>query len=136
VGDYDQVHAVVDQIIKDFGKIDVFIANAGRTAHGGVLEESVSDWQEVMNTDLTGVYCCARAVGFHFKERKNGSFIITASMSGHIANYPQEQVRALLNPSMPGDQALTLLRHRTMLPRPDAYTWRGLWPMNGEISLV
>ena len=61
VGDYDQVDKVVHEIIKDFGKIDCFIANAGRTAHGGVLEESVQDWNEVMATDLTGVYCCARS---------------------------------------------------------------------------
>jgi sorbose reductase len=92
VAEYADVEKLVNAVIADFGKIDVFIANAGRTAHGGVLEESVEDWKEVLDTDLTGVYCCAKAVGGHFKERKNGSFIITASMSGHIANYPQEQV--------------------------------------------
>jgi sorbose reductase len=92
VSNYAEVEKLVADVIKDFGKVDVFIANAGRTAHGGVLEESVEDWKEVLDTDLTGVYCCARAVGFHFKERGSGSFVITASMSGHIANFPQEQV--------------------------------------------
>jgi len=91
VSNYAEVEKLVADVIADFGKVDVFIANAGRTAHGGVLDESVDDWKEVLDTDLTGVYCCARAVGYHFKERKSGSFIITASMSGHIANYPQEQ---------------------------------------------
>jgi len=72
-------------------KVDVFIANAGRTADAGILDAPVSQWEEVIQTDLTGVYHCARAVGLHFRERKTGSFVITASMSGHIANYPQEQ---------------------------------------------
>lgn len=91
VGDSDNVNEFVQSVIKDFGKIDVFIANAGRTADNGILDASVKDWQEVINTDLNGTFYCAKAVGHHFKERKTGSLVITASMSGHIANYPQEQ---------------------------------------------
>ena len=92
VGDYKGVEQLIKDVIEDFGKVDVFIANAGRTADNGILESSVDAWNEVIQTDLTGVFHCARAVGLHFRERKTGSFIITASMSGHIANYPQEQV--------------------------------------------
>jgi len=91
VGQYSDVEKLVQDVIKDFGKIDVFIANAGRTANSGILDGSVQDWEEVITTDLNGTFNCARAVGLHFKERKTGSLIITASMSGHIANYPQEQ---------------------------------------------
>jgi sorbose reductase len=93
VGSYAEVEQLVKDVVKDFGKVDVFIANAGRTADAGILDAPVSQWEEVIQTDLTGVYHCARAVGLHFRERKTGSFVITASMSGHIANYPQEQVR-------------------------------------------
>jgi sorbose reductase len=46
---------------------------------------------EVIQTDLNGTFHCAKAVGHHFKARGTGSFVITASMSGHIANFPQEQ---------------------------------------------
>ena len=91
VGDYADVEKLVADVVKDFGKIDVFIANAGRTADNGILDSPVEKWEEVINTDLNGTYYCARAVGLHFRERKTGSLIITASMSGHIANYPQEQ---------------------------------------------
>lgn len=91
VGSYTEVQNVVSAIIKDFGKIDAFIANAGRTANSGILDGTVEQWREVLQTDLDGVFHCAKVVGAHFKERKTGSFVITASMSGHIANYPQEQ---------------------------------------------
>jgi sorbose reductase len=91
VGDYANIEQLVKDVIADFGRIDVFIANAGKTADNGILDASVEAWKEVIDTDLTGVYHCARAVGYHFKERGSGSFIITASMSGHIANFPQEQ---------------------------------------------
>ncbi|TAQ88218.1 hypothetical protein B7494_g3468 [Chlorociboria aeruginascens] len=91
VGDYASVEKLIADVIQDFGKIDAFIANAGRTANSGVLDGSVADWEEVIQTDLNGTFHCAKAVGAHFKERKTGSFVITASMSGHIANFPQEQ---------------------------------------------
>jgi len=91
VGSYEEVEKLVADVVADFGKVDVFIANAGRTADSGILDAPVEKWNEVIQTDLTGVYHCARACGLHFRERKTGSFIITASMSGHIANFPQEQ---------------------------------------------
>ena len=91
IGNYDDVKAFVDTVIQEFGKIDVFIANAGATADGGILDGSVDAWNHVIQVDLNGTFHCAKAVGHHFKERGTGSLIITASMSGHIANYPQEQ---------------------------------------------
>ena len=91
IGDYASVEKLVKDVIAEFGKIDAFIANAGRTADSGILEGSVEAWNEVIQTDLNGTFHCAKAVGAHFKERGTGSFVITASMSGHIANFPQEQ---------------------------------------------
>lgn len=91
IGSYESVEKVVAEVIKEFGQIDAFIANAGRTADSGILDGSVDAWMEVIQTDLNGTFHCAKAVGHHFKQRGTGSFVITASMSGHIANFPQEQ---------------------------------------------
>ncbi|KAL3433277.1 hypothetical protein BDV09DRAFT_172172 [Aspergillus tetrazonus] len=91
VSDFKSVEKLVQDVIAEFGQIDAFIANAGRTASAGVLDGSVKDWEEVVQTDLNGTFHCAKAVGPHFKQRGKGSLVITASMSGHIANYPQEQ---------------------------------------------
>jgi len=91
VGDYASVQKLVADVIKDFGKIDAFVANAGRTANCGILDGNIEAWNEVIQTDLNGTFHCAKAVGHHFKERGTGSLVITASMSGHIANFPQEQ---------------------------------------------
>ncbi|KAI9745888.1 MAG: hypothetical protein M1818_000569 [Claussenomyces sp. TS43310] len=88
---FDNVQKLVKDVISEFGKIDAFVANAGRTADSGILEGSVEAWNDVVQTDLTGTFHCAKAIGPHFKERGRGSLVITASMSGHIANYPQEQ---------------------------------------------
>lgn len=93
VTDPDDVEAKVAQIKKDFGKIDIFVANAGVPWTAGPLidAEGHSEWNKVVNLDLNGVYYCAKAVGKIFREQGSGSFIMTASMSGHIVNYPQMQ---------------------------------------------
>lgn len=91
ISDFDDVQRFVDEVLADFGKIDAFIANAGATANAGVIDGSAADWDHVIQVDLNGTAYCAKAVGKHFKEQGHGSFVITASMSGHVANYPQEQ---------------------------------------------
>ncbi|BAO38405.1 sorbose reductase SOU1 [Kluyveromyces marxianus] len=92
-----KVKETVEQVVKDFGKIDIFIANAGVAWTKGSLinatEQGVdeSEWKKVMHTDFDGVYYCAKHVGPQFKKQGNGSMVITASMSGHIVNVPQFQ---------------------------------------------
>jgi sorbose reductase len=91
VRDYASTTTLIDSIVRDFGKIDGFIANSGKAADVSVLDGTVDDWNDIMSTNLTGTFHCAKAVGEHFKQRGTGSFVMTSSMSGHIANFPQEQ---------------------------------------------
>jgi len=103
------VTTAVDQIVRAFnGRLDVFIANSGTVWSGGpMLDGPVDMYTKVMQTNLDGVYYCARAAGQHFRRQKkegttvdgkpleprfvSGSFVATASMSGHIVNVPQLQ---------------------------------------------
>ena len=91
IDSYEDCEKLVKDVVAEFGKVDAFIANAGRTANSGILDGTVEAWHEVIHTDLTGTFNCAKAIGHHFKERGTGSLVITSSMSGHIANFPQEQ---------------------------------------------
>ena len=88
IRDYAAAKALVDNVLRDFGQIDGFIANAGRAADAGVLEGSIAGWMEIVQTDLNGTFHCAKTVGEHFKARGRGLFVVTSSMSGHIANFP------------------------------------------------
>ncbi|KAK6209074.1 hypothetical protein LQW54_006674 [Pestalotiopsis sp. IQ-011] len=91
VGEYAECEKLVKDVIAEFGQIDGFIANAGATADGGLVDSPKESWDKIIQTDLNGTAYCAKAVGAHFKERGTGSLVITASMSGHVANFPQEQ---------------------------------------------
>ncbi|KAL0934334.1 l-xylulose reductase [Colletotrichum truncatum] len=91
VRDYKDVEAAVAEAVKDFSRLDVMIANAGVPSKAGGLDDKVEDWDRVRAVDFDGAYYCMRAAGLVFREQKNGVGIITASMSGHAANVPQEQ---------------------------------------------
>ncbi|KAL3448295.1 hypothetical protein BJX65DRAFT_295184 [Aspergillus insuetus] len=89
--DFASVETLITSVVKDFGQIDGFIANSGKATGAGVLDGTLEDWNDIITTDLTGTFHCAKAIGEHFKQRGTGSFVVTSSMSGHIANFPQEQ---------------------------------------------
>ncbi|OTA23492.1 hypothetical protein BTJ68_14463 [Hortaea werneckii EXF-2000] len=108
ITDYDDTKRVIDEIAEEFnGRLDIFVANAGIIwKDGGMIDGPVSDYRNVVSTDLDSVYYCAKAAGEIFRRQyetgvnmkgeklenyRYGSFIATASMSGHIANIPQLQ---------------------------------------------
>lgn len=105
---YEAVQVAVDQIVTEFnGRLDIFVANSGITwEEGPALDGKVESYKKVINTNVDGVFYCARAAGLHWRRQaregttvdgkklenyRYGSFIATASMSGHIANIPQLQ---------------------------------------------
>jgi sorbose reductase len=91
VENYKEVEAAVTQVVLDFGRLDVMIANAGIPSKAGGLDDKLEAWQKVRAVDFDGAYYCARAAGYVFKKQGYGNCIFTASMSGHAVNVPQEQ---------------------------------------------
>lgn len=104
----EAVDAAVDGIVAEFGgRLDVFVANSGVAwEQGPMLDGQLDHYRKVTSTNVDGTFFCARAAGRHFRRQKRegttldgkrlegfnqGSFIATASMSGHIANIPQLQ---------------------------------------------
>ncbi|KAK4547356.1 hypothetical protein LTR36_001012 [Oleoguttula mirabilis] len=83
----------INQIAKDFGKLDICVANAGIAAHHDSLTYGVEDWQEIMRVNLDGAMWTAQAAGNIFKRQGPGagSMIFTASVSAILVNIPQRQ---------------------------------------------
>lgn len=103
-----EVEEAVNTVVKDFnGRLDVFIANAGIPwTQGPMVDGSLEHYRDVIGVDLDGTFYCARAAAAHWRRQKEegtdangnkltnftyGSFVATASMSGHIVNFPQLQ---------------------------------------------
>jgi len=108
VTDEDVVEKAVVEAIKDLnGRLDVFVANSGIPwTQGPAVDGERAHYHKVIATNLDGTFFSARAVAKHWKRQKfegtdingkklenftYGSFVATASMSGHIVNTPQLQ---------------------------------------------
>jgi sorbose reductase len=69
VEDYAAVEKGVADVVRDFGRLDVMIANAGIPTKAGGLDDRVEDWNRVRAIDFDGAYYCARAAGLVFREQ-------------------------------------------------------------------
>lgn len=84
----ESVTYCIKTIIKEHGKIDVLINNAGIERHGSVEETALADFKAVMETNYFGVIRCIQAVLPKMRESKKGCIINVSSISGKIANTP------------------------------------------------
>jgi len=74
----DQIKAIIDATIAEFGKIDILAAFAGKTFDGSGLASEVQ-YQLTMDVNMTGMYHTVFEVVAHMKERKSGKIIICSS---------------------------------------------------------
>ena len=65
----DEVVAMFAQIIQSFGTIDILVNNAGIQKDSPFVEMSLKDWEEVIDTNLTGQFLCAREATKEFCKR-------------------------------------------------------------------
>ncbi|MDO4979140.1 MAG: 3-oxoacyl-ACP reductase family protein [Candidatus Saccharibacteria bacterium] len=78
--DYDTVKEAIDKIVKDYGRIDVLINNAGMSDSKPFIDYTSEDFDKVMDLNLKSVYNCSRAVVDTMKEQGNGVILNTSSM--------------------------------------------------------
>lgn len=108
VTSYEEVNAATTQAITDLnGRLDVFVANSGVSwGDTSFIDAEITRYHKTMGINTDGVAYCAHVAGKHFRRQKqesttidgaklegfdSGSFIATASMSGHIVNIPRRQ---------------------------------------------
>lgn len=77
-----EVQAGIKQLVQDLGGVDILINNAGIGWFGTLENMSSADWQQVLQTNLFGVYYTAMAVYPYLKENGYGDIINVASTAG------------------------------------------------------
>lgn len=94
IAKYDEVERATNDVIKQFGKIDVLINNAGITRDANLQKMTAENWQQVLDVNLTGVFNCTKAVSAFMIENKSGAIINTSSIVGLYGNYGQSNYAA------------------------------------------
>ncbi|RWA08284.1 hypothetical protein EKO27_g6820 [Xylaria grammica] len=91
ISDPQQVQDTIAKVVADFGRIDVFVANAGMAISKPILDQTLEEYRKQMSVNVDGVVACAKYAGEIFKRQGSGNLIITSSMSAHIVNVPTDQ---------------------------------------------
>ena len=89
VSDTHSVDAAFDQIEKDFGPVEVAIANAGITRDGLIMRMSDEDLEEVLNTNLMGALRVARRASRAMMKARSGRLIFISSVVGLMGSAGQ-----------------------------------------------
>ncbi|MBP1930930.1 SDR family oxidoreductase [Ammoniphilus resinae] len=79
-----QVRNVFQLIISLHQRIDVLINNAGIGVFKPVVDTSLEEWNEVIQTNVTGVFLCSREAFFFMKEQGGGRIINLSSVAGYL----------------------------------------------------
>jgi NAD(P)-dependent dehydrogenase (short-subunit alcohol dehydrogenase family) len=82
----DSVNQVVAQVVKQFGRINILVNNAGISPIWKRVEETGKEaWDQIIATNLTGAFLCAQAVGKVMIKQKSGKIINMTSVGGKVA---------------------------------------------------
>lgn len=89
VSDFDQVQDVAARIKADMGPIEILVNNAGITRDSTMHRMTFEQWKEVIDTNLSGVFNCSRAVIEDMRERNFGRIVNIGSINGQAGQYGQ-----------------------------------------------
>ena len=93
-GDYTACETLVNDILKEFGQIDICVNNAGISKDNLLLRMTPEQWDEVMQTNLKSVFNMTKQVIRPMMKAKSGSIINMSSVIGEMGNAGQSSYAA------------------------------------------
>ncbi|TDA65651.1 MAG: 3-oxoacyl-[acyl-carrier-protein] reductase [Clostridia bacterium] len=89
-----EVQEMVERVLQKWGHLDILVNNAGVSRDNLLVRTSESDWQVVVDTDLRGVYNCAKACLKPMLRQRSGRIINISSVVGLMGNAGQASYAA------------------------------------------
>jgi NAD(P)-dependent dehydrogenase (short-subunit alcohol dehydrogenase family) len=84
VTDRASLEQLLDAALKSFGKVDILVNSAGRTKRAPTIDFSEKDWNDILETNLTGILRACQIFGRHMAERRYGRVINIASIGSFL----------------------------------------------------
>jgi NAD(P)-dependent dehydrogenase (short-subunit alcohol dehydrogenase family) len=94
IGSAEDCQRVVDDVIKEHGRLDILVNNAGITVDKPVWKLSPDDWDKVVKVDLSGAFYMSKPAIEHMIGRGSGRIINISSVTGEIGNVGQSNYTA------------------------------------------
>ena len=82
----DEVKTMVKEVVSQFGSIDVLVNNAGITRDNLLMRMKEQEWDDVIDTNLKGVFNCIQKVTPQMLRQRGGSIINLSSIVGEMGN--------------------------------------------------
>ena len=89
VAKYEEVQAMVQQAVDQWGRVDILVNNAGILRDKSFAKGSLEDFQLVLDVHLMGTVNCTKACWDVMKEQEYGRIVVTTSSSGLYGNFGQ-----------------------------------------------
>jgi 2-deoxy-D-gluconate 3-dehydrogenase len=84
--DIDAIGEMVSQVVEHFGKLDIFVNNAGVSHTQSALKVTEKDWDMVIDLNLKSLFFCCQAAAKVMKEQGSGKIINVASVAGAVGD--------------------------------------------------
>lgn len=94
VADRNDIQAAIERLISTFDRLDIVVNNAGILRDRSLKNMGDDEWDEVIATNLTGVFNVCRAVAPHMIAARSGSIVNIASVVGQTGNFGQANYAA------------------------------------------
>ena len=86
VANGDEVKAMIKEVVSQFGSVDVLVNNAGITRDNLLMRMKEQEWDDVIDTNLKGVFNCIQKVTPQMLHQRGGAIINLSSVVGAVGN--------------------------------------------------
>jgi len=90
----EDIKNLMNQAINNFGRIDILINNAGKSDFKPLFDLSITEWDDVINTNLRSVFLCSREAAAYMRKQDKGGSIVNMASTRAIMSEPNTEAYA------------------------------------------